>query len=466
MSTKIEAPNEIVINYLKNLWYKEPNLEIKEEEKEIIEEKIEMKEEPQENPDVVQFKEKVKSNLQALRDVGFRVYHNITLEKEVNLQPKTVTDDDILKVHEYKVGNYFTRKQLMTNIAKCTVFPKYKSGLVSEPSNFRYLVNHHNTIKILDRLWVLETMEKIGENIPDPDIYKSNLVKNFSDNIINTAIANTLSLDSIILLDIKRAFDSLEWEILEELLLANITRKTNADTAKDLVSQYMVILKNRELYYNNILINISKGIPTGLPSSNLVFTLAFEEIIFRWMNTYGYKNNREFMLNIYVDDIFIKMINLLKTKEVVCSLIDYLAIYKLFVNMEKSKASDNLLIYNNFDTMYFGITTELKETDYYLGIPFTRNKKLYGELILKEFQTKKFNMNWNTIYNKLSSDNDETTSIIFGFMNYKLKPIMNNNGMSNNKEIVSKFINDTYIKKGIVGYIGDFFRSIGSFFKV
>ena len=459
MSTKIEASNEIVINYLKKLWYKEPNLEIKEEEKVEIEI-------PQENPNVEQFKEKVKSNLMALRDVGFRVYHNITLEKEVNLQPKTVTDDDILKVHEYKVGNYFTRKQLMTNIAKCTVFPKYKSGLLTEPSNFRYLVNHHNTIKILDRLWVLETMEKIGDNIPDPNIYKSNLVKNFSDNIINTAIENTLSLDSIILLDIKRAFDSLEWEILEELLLANLTRKTNADIAKELVSQYMVILKNRELYYNNILINISKGIPTGLPSSNLVFTLAFEEIIFRWMNTNGYKNNREFILNVYVDDIFIKMINLLKTNKVVSSLIDFLAVYKLFVNMEKSKASYNLITYNNLDDMYHDITTELKETDYYLGIPFTRNKKLYGELILKEFQTKKFNMNWNTIYNKLTSDNDETTSVIFGFMNYKLKPLMNNPNIPNNKELVSKFIKDTYIKKGAVDYIGDLFRSIGSFFKL
>lgn len=445
MSVKIEASNEVVINYLKQLWNNnimDGDLPIIEEENVVLE--IEKKEESDEKKkDSSEFKKEVKSKLQALRDVGFRVYHNIGLEKEVNLQPKTVTDNDIDKVHSYKTGTYLTRKQLMTNIAKCTVFPKYKSGIVTEPCNFRYLVNHHNTIKILDRLWVLETMQKLGANIPDPEIYKSNLVKNFSPSIIHTAIKNTSCLDSIILLDITRAFDSLEWNILEELLLANLTRKTNSDIAKDIVSQYMVILRNRELYYNNTIVPISKGIPTGLPSSNLVFTLALEEIFFRWINTYGYKNNVDFVLNIYVDDIYIKIINLLKTRQVVTSVIEYLAIYKLYVNKTKSKASYNLDLVE---------LNELKETDYYLGIPFTRNKKLYGELILKEFQKNKINLSWEAIYNKLSSDdkNDEHVPIIFGFMNYKLKPIMNNNDINGNRMIVSKFINDNYIKKNIV----------------
>jgi hypothetical protein len=459
MSIKLEASDKKVIDYLKELW----NSNFIDEDIPVEEEEVELQLEQDNNidekkEDLTEFKKEVKSKLQALRDVGFRVYHNIGLEKEVNLQPKTVTDNDIDKVHTYKIGTYLTRKQLMTNIAKCTVFPKYKSGLITEPSNFRYLVNHHNTIKILDRMWVLETIQKMGANIPDPEIYKSNLVKNFSPSIIHTAIKNTFSIDSIILLDITRAFDSLEWDILEELLLANLTRKTNSEIAKEIVSQYMVILRNRELYYNNIIVPISKGIPTGLPSSNLVFTLALEEILFRWMNTYGYTNNREFMLNVYVDDIYIKIMNLLKTKDVVTSLIEFLAKYKLYVNKTKSKASYNL------DLIEFN---ELKETDYYLGIPFTRNKQLYGELILKEFQKNKLNLSWETIYNKLSSDdkNDDNVPIIFGFMNYKLKPIMNNNpDINTNKVMVSKFINDNYIKKTIIKRLSDCFWGLFKFF--
>lgn len=456
MSIKIEASNEVVTTYLIQLW----NSDIMDGIYPIIEEEKVEEVYPNTKPDEKnhdeksEFKKEVRTKLQALRDVGFRVYHNIGLEKEVNLQPKTVTDNDIDKVHSYKTGTYLTRKQLMTNIAKCTVFPKYKSGLVTEPNNFRYLVNHHNTIKILDRLWVLETMEKLGVNIPDPEIYKSNLVKNFSPNIIHTAIKNTSCLDSVVLLDITRAFDSLEWNILEELLMANLTRKTNSETAKDIVSQYMVILRNRELYYNNIIVPISKGIPTGLPSSNLVFTLALEEIIFRWMNKHEYKNNVDFMLNIYVDDIYIKILNLLKTHKVVSSLIEFLAEYKLYVNKNKSKASYNLDLAE---------LIELKETDYYLGIPFTRNKKLYGELILKEFQKNKINLSWEAIHKKLSSDDkDEMVPVIFGFMNYKLRPIMNNTDMNGNKLLVTKFINDNFVKKNIVkrtiDYILGFFK--------
>ena len=36
--------------------------------------------------------------------------------------------------------------------------------------------------------------------------------------IIDVAIENTETIDSVVLLDITRAFDSLEWDILENLL--------------------------------------------------------------------------------------------------------------------------------------------------------------------------------------------------------------------------------------------------------
>ena len=453
MSIKIQADDMIVIDYLKQLWNNNKSENKEEKQEEIIVELDEKKENKEnKDKDKNKFSQDIKDKLHALRDVGFRVYHNIGLEKEVNLEPKTVSKKDIDMTYTFKNGSNLTRKQLMTNICKTTVFPKHKGGVTSDPQNFRYLVNHHNTIKILDRLWVLETMEKIGKNGPDPEIYKSNLVKNFSPNIIYTAMKNTQSLDSIAMLDITRAFDSLDWDVLEELLVANITRKTNKETAMDIVSQYIIILKNRVLYYNDIIIPISKGIPTGLPSSNLVFTLALEEIIYRWMTKNNYVNNSDFMINVYVDDIYIKIINLLKTHVVVYGLIDFLAEYKLYVNKIKSKASYNLDLTE--------IANELKESDYYLGIPFTRNKTLYGELILKEFQTKKMNWDWNQIYDKITEEEySEEQSVVFGFMNYKLKPIMKDEPI--NKIIIGKFIHDTYIKETKVTRM---FNCIKSFF--
>jgi hypothetical protein len=392
--------------------------------------------------DKTKFKKQVKENLLKLREVGFRVYHNIGLEEEVNLVPNTVTNHDINKVYTFKTSEKLYRKNIMKDISKCTIFPKHKHGDVTKPENFRYLVNHHNTIKILDRLWCMELIQKIKDNIPDPEIFKASLIHRFNTSTSETAIKNTQSIDSVILLDIEKAFDSLEWDVLEDLMLSNLTRKINKETAKELVDQYMTILKNRELYYNNIKIEISKGISTGLPSSNLVFTLAMEEIIYRWFNKTKYTNNKEFILNVYVDDIYLKMLETSNSSTVVNSLTEFLSEFQLYVNKHKSKADPNLSI---------DIPNQLKPTDYYLGIPFTRSIKLYGDLILNEFQTKKLDWEWEDIYDELVKDNInkevmENQRIIVGFMNYKLKPFLTDSEKTI-KEQIKDFIFVNWVKE-------------------
>ena len=381
------------------------------------------------------FVKSVKANLKALRDIGFRVYHNIELEKEVNLVPKTVTNNQIQKVYDYKVGTQLTRNSLMKDISRCTIFSKYKAGDKKNPDSFRYLVNHHNTIKILDRLWCSEVINSCGTNLPNRMIFKSNLVKNFNPKILETAKYNTQTIDSVVLLDITRAFDSLEWDKLEELLISNLTRKINIEVATELVSQYMIILKNRELYYNSKRIHVSKGIPTGLPSSNLVFTLALEEIIYRWLYENNIQNNRDIVLNVYVDDIYLKILDKSRTKDIVYSLINMLTDYGLIINKSKSKADKKL----GLDE----IEKELKEGDYYLGIPFTRNIELYGKLIFSEFQMK-MKKSWKEIYNILMDEDDEDRMKVFGFMIYKLSPLINKDNIDHNDIIY--FIKKHYIK--------------------
>jgi hypothetical protein len=390
-----------------------------------------------------EFKKQVKENLEKLREVGFKVYHNIGLEEEVNLVPKTVTSHDITKVYTFKSTDKLYRNNIMKDISRCTIFPKYKHGDTSKPENFRYLVNHHNTIKILDRLWCMELITKIKDNIPDQQIFKTSLIHRFNSSTSDTAIHNTQTTDSVVLLDIEKAFDSLEWDVLENLLTSNLTRKINEETAKQLVEQYMTILKNREFYYNNKPVPISKGISTGLPSSNLVFTLAIEEIIYRWFNKTKYENNKEFIMNVYVDDIFLNILELDKTCQIINSLIEFLAEFHLNINKNKSKAASNLPI---------DIPNKLKPTDFYLGIPFTRDVKLYGELVLDEFRNNKLDWDWEEIYDELCKDNLnevvlENQRIIVGFMNYKLKPFLNKDSEDTSKTQIKKIIFNNWVKE-------------------
>ena len=410
---QMNCNDDIVINYLNNLWYgtyynKLSFMKIIVYITSLFSNLITSKN---------KFVSNIRTNLLSLRKLGFHVYNEIKLEKEM-LISDNVLDNEINYVYNYIYGNQFNKKDIMKKICYCTVFPKYKSGDGTSPTHFRYLVNHHNSIKILDRIWCQEVIKKCGNNLPNYDIYKVNLTKSFNNNLINVAIINTESINDVILLDITRAFDSLEWNILENLLISNLTRKINSYQAHYFVNYYMTIIKNRVVRYKQQEVKVNKGIPTGLPSSNIIFTLAMEEIIYRWMNKYKFKQYNDFILNIYVDDIYLKIINHSKTKLIVNSLLSYLNKYKLYINFKKSKADINLKL----------PLSQLTNMDSYLGVPFTRDKYLYSKLILENlYQKHNLKLTWIEIYNILTNtEYDCRKTILVGFLNYKLKPINNN----------------------------------------
>jgi len=203
----------------------------------------------------------------------------------------------------------------------------------------------------------------------------------------------------------------------------------------------MTIVKNRKLYYNNNLVSISKGISTGLPSSNLVFTLVLEEILFRWFSKYNFKNNEDFIMSIYVDDIYLKILQKQEANKIVQSLIKFLELYKLNINISKSRVCPNLKI---------DLPNKLTKTDFYLGIPFTRDIELYGKLILSDFQKNKLNLSWIEIYNNLcKKESDNNTKKIIGYFNYKLRPLLKNDDQLNSKDILKEFIFNNYVKYNI-----------------
>ena len=371
----------------------------------------------------------IKKNLHELRKLGFIFYNNLKTNNECPIDENSETlIKDIELVVQYKNGTPLTRKLLLQKICYCIVFKKYKSGDKLVPSNYRYFIRHHNTILILDRMWYNEVITLCASSLPNPNIFKVRFIKDINDNTLyNTASNNTLSLKNVILIDLHRAYDSIEWDVLEELLYNNLIRKIgNQSYGYELVQQYMIILQNRIITYNKHIINVFKGIPLGLPSSILIFTLIIEEIINLWLNDNinNFTIDIDFILNIYVDDFYIKIINYNKKDIIVTSLITYLTKYKLIINFNKSKV-DTTLYSNNSLINKFKALTPL---DFYLGIPFTRDIKLYMMLILNDlYERHTIKYTWGEIYSILLNANDPENKLLTGYMNYKLKPIIGEN---------------------------------------
>jgi hypothetical protein len=341
------------------------------------------------------------------------------IEKELLLNYDKLLYNDYVLVYAYIYGTNLIRKIIITSITeKNAIFGKYKGSDPLNIQNFRWLVNHSKIIKLIDEIWYNDIRNLITIN---KKIFICNIYKNFTKSCKFYACKNTKSLRNVILLDLKAAFDSVEYEILDKLLYNNLSRKINKKSARDYVDRYMIMIKYRKLYIknSNILQKFTKGIPTGLISSTLVFTLFMEEIIYNWLYDNNFNNNftKIFKLNIYVDDIYIKILDNTKTNLIINTLINSLSNAHMSINYNKSKA------YYKLNLSQFN---KLTYQDKYLGIPFTRNENEYYKIVLQEFNNKYNNsLNWNQIYNILKSRrNKKNKRIINGFMSYKLYPFL------------------------------------------
>jgi hypothetical protein len=373
----------------------------------------------------------MKNNIPNLKKIGISIYNDATINNEQQINNK-IKNKHLNNIIMFKNSNYYNRINIIKKYGMSYIFYKHKKGSTDDCNNFRYYINHHNIIKILDRLWYQEIILH-SNYLPDSNIFKVKLTKDSQiENLIDIAKNNTLSTDNVLLLDLIKAYDSVEYDILEDLLLSNLKRKMNIMYATELFEQYMIIIKNRTIIYNKTKINVLKSIPTGLPSSCLVFTYIMDEIIYRFLNDnkHNFLINIDFIINIYFDDIYVKILDISKTYLIIDSLINILNKYKFKISYDKSKISKTLN-YNKFQ--------ELVETDLYLGIPFTRDINTYMKIILNECNNKKkFNYTWNNIYHILVN-NLEHKQILLGYLNYKLKPILNNMDII---DFIHSFINN------------------------
>lgn len=368
----------------------------------------------------------IKENDMAIKKIGYNTYNAIKNKSELNLLE--ITNENIDISYQFKINKELGDKlKILKNVSVCHAFPMYKRGDPSEPKSYRYFLNHHNVIKLIDRLWCIDVINKCRNNLPDRKIFKSGLLKLHAESIISIANKNTKSRENVVLLDIKNAFDSVDWQVLEFMLKSNFTKRMGSKDAIELVDQYMTILRNRDVKFKEHTIKVARGIPVGLPSSNVVFGFLMNEIIERWLAETKYKVEEDFILNIYVDDIYFKFIKTDKLEEIIKSFISFFERYNLFSNMEKLKGDINLKL---------DIIQPLLPSDFYLGIPFTRDIKLYGQLILEELGRRKNIRSWEEVGVMINSYNKRK---IIGSLNYKLKPLLKEN------ENVIDFVNKHYI---------------------
>ncbi len=405
------------------------------------------------NLDFENFKILMKNNLELLRKFGYSkdisCYFNENSEQlklegsdeeNINIIIKNISDKDIEIIYKYMKLSIISKKNIIKNYLKCNIIPHYKlDGEINNPENFRYTIVFHNIIKIIDRLWCIELINECKNNLPDKEIFKSNLISPDFSEIRKIADICTSNTENKVLMDIYKAFDSVEWDVLRKLFLINVSRKTNIEFSNKMLEKYLIILENKNAYINGLNINIKKGLPLGLPSSSIVFQFIIEEIILRWLNTNIIFQN-SLKINIYVDDIYIYFLNFNNNPiQVIKSIINYFKIYKFKINKKKIKISKNIC--NNYYLDNIGGMV-LNEKDLFLGIPFTRNIYLFGYLILQNFQQKYINkLDWNDIYN-IIVNNKKSKNCVLGFFTFKLKILLGN--YVNNK-VILEFIKKYYL---------------------
>ena len=344
------------------------------------------------------------------------------LEKNISLTKKSIVLNKDNCKNLYLCMNDFIkynsiRPELFDKIKYADIFVKHKNGNNTEPKNFRFLSNQSNVFKIIDKFWTNNLIRILENNnsLPDKKIVRNTLSRKYSVSIRDLAVEKLnkfLQGKNIVLLDIKKAFDNVSWKSLNKLLISNLSRKINPEIAKKVTSQYMFLNTNRIIKYNEKMINFSKSLATGLPSSTLVFSLMIEQIIYEWKLKENIGEN--LIINTFVDDLYLEFNCTDKSLEHINSLIAYLESYDLIINKEKTKTNIVHLPFSQID-----------KSDCYLGLPFCSNKKDYILECINLFQEKYYKLNIKQLIDIVEDDSSKVKKEIIGFFNYKLYGLLN-----------------------------------------
>jgi len=399
---------EDMISYLEELWSSDEEYKCKKKNFSKLPKNIPTK----------RFQTSLKNMTEYLVFRGNFGAYNDKLEKEMSLNKKSIIlSEDNCKLLYNCFNDLFRfnmiRESLFRKIRNADIFIKYKKDDTNVPSNFRFLSNHHKLFKIIDKFWTNNLISVLKKNnkLPDKDIVRNNFDREYLVAIKDLAIEKLKVYKSkkhILMIDLKKAFDNVSWNTLENLLISNLTRKINKNTAKKYVEQYMFLNSQRNICYNSNSIKIKKSIGTGLPSSTIVFSLLIEEVIYQWYNKENCKD--EVKVNTYVDDMFLEFKSLERVEYLINSLFNMLTEYKFIVNKSKTLT--------NINGLGFPL---IEENDCYLGLPFASNKDTYISNCIDLFKNRYYDITKKEIVDILKSENyPKVKKEILGFFNYKL----------------------------------------------
>ena len=353
---------------------------------------------------------------------NFGAYDNV-LEKEMSLNKKSVIMNKKQCQELYLCLNDFIRynnirTSLFDNIKYATIFIKHKKGDDKDPKNFRFLSNHTNCFKILDKFWTNNLIATLirNDSLPDKKIVRNNFDRTYTVSIRDLALEKIFKFKNgskIVLLDIRKAFDSVSWNVLKDLLVKNLTRKVNKKFADKIVEQYMFLNTNRCIKFNSKTIKFNKSIATGLSSSTIVFSLLIEQLVYEWLNKENCNN--QVLINTFVDDMYLEFKDTKNAFQLVKSLIKYLNDHKLVINTSKTKTNIDNLPYD-----------KINKSECYLGMPFALNEKDYIEECIFMFKDKYYDIEVENMIDILESEEHmKVRKEILGFFNYKFYGLKN-----------------------------------------
>jgi hypothetical protein len=272
----------------------------------------------------------------------------------------------------------------------------------------------------------------------DKNIFIHSINNDYNSNIKVNAY-NIITKNNVVLLDLSKAYPSVDRGCLKYLLMRSLTKRFSKNYSKSFIDKYFFMLKNRYFVYNGNKVNIKKGISTGLASSTIIFTLLMESIVDEYieiLKIYNIIYLKDYELKIFVDDIVIIIKNKKHTKKIIDLYLSILEYYKLNVNKSKCRISENL----NYNF------SKIKSGDFYLGLPFSNSAKEYMNLILDEFKSKHININYSDIRNIIRFYDvpyqKELINKIRGFFDYKLfglKKYEENNDFNSLLGLINKY---------------------------
>lgn len=339
--------------------------------------------------------------------------------------------NDYIKRNKQKWNGYCKK------YGKHEIFVKQKDLLTSkeDPNNWRPLIIVNNNLLFICILLSSQiSMIKTPKNFLNFNINhkKSNkkaiIGKEPFISCSHYAVKHKNQKHDFIQLDLSKAYDNVDWQILEKILPLYLD--------KELSEIILRIIKETQFTYGNIFIQRKKGVAQGIPFSPIIFGLimfSINTVIVHELKHFKFNGsklnlieNKDYINNLWVDDIvfYFKTSKSKKHSRTIFKIME--KVYNDFgfsINMKKSwKSSDK-------DKIDIDIRN-IKPDDQYLGLYFSKNFKenidLINKYLSKRFESDKEIVKWigskeitlESIETNMDSLTKTNSVKIFGCLNY------------------------------------------------